>query len=52
MVVNLSNIPLYDAMHSALCKGFNFTVCPSALPIEDILGGVVKASNALLKEAA
>jgi hypothetical protein len=51
-VVNLSNTPLGDAIHSDLAKGLNFAISPLVLPTADILGSVEKAVSMLQEEAA
>jgi hypothetical protein len=51
-VINLSSIPLEDAAYSALSKGLNYAVSPAALPIEDFLTGVERATRSLPVEAA
>jgi hypothetical protein len=45
MVINLSSVPLQDAMYSALGKGRNYAVSLTVtmLPITDILISVQKA---------
>jgi hypothetical protein len=51
-LINLSSIPLEDAVYSALSKGLNYAVSPARLPIEDLLTGVERDIRSLPVEAA
>jgi hypothetical protein len=51
-VVNLSNRPMDDALHSALRKGLNYAVTPTAIPIKNILIGVERAVRSLYIDTA
>jgi hypothetical protein len=52
MAINLSSVPLEDAVYSAFGKGLNYAVSQALLLIEDVVSDVGKGTGSMTDEAA